>query len=146
MTIHRQHSMTLVARYSIGRLTDFSNGSSNVSELDYPYIGLLNPENILDFTLEWLAAISRRFVPRRLTLRWTRRASFFRTWDSVFKAGGALPGWLGPDNPYKFLWGADPEKVYRRRYPEQWYLRVVARLIACFADGGLRRSIGKWSD
>jgi len=99
------------------------------SELDYPYIGLLNPENILILRWSgWLPSVEDSTSPVDPVVDTTR--VILPDMGFRLKAGGALPAWLRPDNPYKFLWGADPEKVYRRRYPEQWYLRVVARLIA----------------
>lgn len=98
-------------------------------EVDYPYICLLNPENILVLRWSgWLPSAEDSTSAIDPVVDTTR--VILADMGFLLKAGGALPAWLRPDNPYKFLWGADPEKVYRRRYPEQWYLRVVARLIA----------------
>ena len=98
-------------------------------EVDYPYIGLLNPENILVLRWSgWQQSEGDSISPVDPAVEATR--VILPDMGFLFKASGTLPGWLKADNPYTFLWGNVPEKVYHRRYPEQWYLRVVARLIS----------------
>ena len=99
-------------------------------EVDYRHIGLINPENI--FIIRWSGwrdgrsgeAINVGSPEPRDTRVILPDAGF------LWRPGGALPKWLTNENRWKFIWGDDPENVYRRTFRETWYLRVLARLLA----------------